>query len=186
MNTSIDLNNIPLGLYDILIGMDWLDKNHYFLDSHNKIFTCLDENGKQSTVKGVPRPISIRDISTLQLRRCFRKGCQLYAAHMEETNNKKAPILEYFLVLWEFEDVFQEILGFPPRREIYFSIDLVPGISPVSKKPYIMSTLELKELQMQLEELFNKGYINPSVSSWGAPVLFVKKKDGTLRLCIDF
>jgi hypothetical protein len=74
----------------------------------------------------------------------------------------------------------------PPKREIYFSIDVVPGYALVPKTPYRMSTLELKELQMQLEELLKKGYIHPSVSPWGAPVLFVKKKDGTLRLCIDF
>jgi hypothetical protein len=62
----------------------------------------------------------------------------------------------------------------------------MPGATPVSKTPYRMSTPELKELQMQLEELLKKGYIHPSVSPWGAPVLFVKKKYGTLRLCIDF
>jgi hypothetical protein len=62
----------------------------------------------------------------------------------------------------------------------------MPGVAPVSKAPYRMSTPELKELQLQLEELLKKGYILPSVSPWGAPVLFVKKKDGTLRLCIDF
>ena len=66
------------------------------------------------------------------------------------------------------------------------SIDLVPGAAPVSKTPYIMSTPELKELQMQLEELFKKGCIHPSVSPWGAPILFFKNKDGTLRLCIYF
>jgi hypothetical protein len=186
VNTSTDLNIIPLGSYDVLIGMDWLDKHHVVLDCHNKTFTCLDGNGKQSTVKGVPRPISIREISALQLKRCFRKGCQLYAAHVEEPVDTKGPSLEYFSVLQEFEDVFQEIPGFPPRREIDFSIDLVPGVAPVSKTPYRMSTPELKELQMQLEELLKKGYIRPSVSPWGAPVLFVKKKDGTLRLCIDF
>jgi hypothetical protein len=105
---------------------------------------------------------------------------------VEETDNKKGPSLEYFLVLQEFEDVFQEIPRFPPRREIDFSIYLVLGVSLVSKTPYRMRTLELKELQMQLEELLKKGYICPSVSPWGAPLLFVKKKDGTLRLCIDF
>jgi hypothetical protein len=99
-------------------------------------------------VKGVARPISIRDISALQLKRCFRKGCQLYAAHVEETGNTKGPSLEYFLVLQEFEDVFQEIPRLPPRREIDFSIDLGPGSASVSKTPYKMSTLELKELQM--------------------------------------
>jgi hypothetical protein len=148
MNTSIDLNIIPLGSYDILIGMDWLEKYHDVLDCHNKTFTCIDGNGKQSIVKGVPRPISIREISTLQLKKCFRKGCQLYAAHVEESDNTKGPSLEDFSILQEFEDVFQEILGLPPRREIDFSIDLVPGVAPVSKTPYRMSTPELKEFQM--------------------------------------
>jgi hypothetical protein len=77
VNTSIDVNIIPLGSYDILIGMDWLDKNHVVLDCHNKTFTRLDGNGKQSTMKGFPRSISIREISALQLKICFRKGCQL-------------------------------------------------------------------------------------------------------------
>ena len=94
VNTSIDLNINPLGSYDILIGMDWLEKHDGVLDGHNKTFTCLDRNGKQSTVKGVPRPISIREISALQLKRCFRKGCQLYAAHVEELENTKGPSLE--------------------------------------------------------------------------------------------
>jgi hypothetical protein len=74
-----------LGYYDILIGIDWLDKHHVVLDFHSKKFTCLDGDGKQSIVKGVPRPISIREILALQMKRCFRKGCQLYEAHVEET-----------------------------------------------------------------------------------------------------
>jgi hypothetical protein len=95
-------------------------------------------------VKGVPRPISIKEISALQLKICFRKGCQLYETHMEETDNTKGTSLKYFLVLYEFEDVFQEIPGLPPRREIDFSIDLFPGVASVSKTPYRMSTPELK------------------------------------------
>jgi hypothetical protein len=127
MNNIIDLNIIPLGSYDILIGMDWLEKHHVVLDCHNKTFTCLDGNGKQSIVKRVPKPISIRDISTLQLKICFRKGYQLYAAHVEEPANTKGPSLDNFSILQEFEDVFQEISGLPPRREIDFSIELVLG-----------------------------------------------------------
>ena len=73
VNTSVDLNFIPLGSYDILIGLDWMDKNHVVIDCHSKTFTCLDGDGKQSTMKGFPRPISIREISALQLKRCFRK-----------------------------------------------------------------------------------------------------------------
>jgi hypothetical protein len=105
---------------------------------------------------------------------------------MEETPKDKVPNIEDYVVLKEFEYVFKEIPGLPPKRDIDFSINMMPGAAPVSKTPYRMSTPELKELQMQLEELLKKGYIHPSVSPWGAPVLFVKKKDGTLRLCIDF
>ena len=85
VNTSVDINSIPLGSYDILIGMDWLDKHQVVLDYHRNTFTCLDGDGKQRTVKGVLRPMSITEISTLHRKRCFRKGCQLYAVHVEET-----------------------------------------------------------------------------------------------------
>jgi hypothetical protein len=81
---------------------------------------------------------------------------------------------------------FKRYLDYLRRGTSIFSINLMPGASRVSKAPYRMSTPELKELQLQLEELLKKGYIHPSVSPWGAPVLFMKKKDGTLRLCIDF
>src|SRR5215470_4865521 len=74
----------------------------------------------------------------------------------------------------------------PPEREISFSIDLVPGTGPISIAPYRMSPIELAELKRQIEELLAKYFIRPSVSPWGAPVLFVKKKDGSLRLCVDY
>jgi hypothetical protein len=85
--------------YDILIVMDWLDKHHVVLDCHNKTLTSLDEEGKQSTLKGIPRPISIREISSLQLKNLFKKGCQLYATHVEEPKMIKGPSLEYVSVL---------------------------------------------------------------------------------------
>ena len=79
-----------------------------------------------------------------------------------------------------------DILGLPPKRAIDFTIELVPGVAPVSKAPYRMSTPEMLELKMQWQDLLEKKFIRPSVSPWGAPVLSVKKKDGTLRLCIDY
>ena len=79
-----------------------------------------------------------------------------------------------------------EILGMPPKRDIDFCIDLVPGAEPISRAPYRMTTQELSELRLQLEDLLAKGCIRPSVSPWGVPVLFVKKKDGSLHLCIDY
>ena len=90
-------------------------------------------------------------------------------------------------VVRDYMDVFpNELLGLPPSREVEFTIDLLPGTAPISVAPYRMALMELKELKSQLQELLEKGLIQPSVSPWGAPVLFVKKKDGTLRLCIDY
>ncbi|KAL5558538.1 hypothetical protein UlMin_034749 [Ulmus minor] len=95
--------------------------------------------------------------------------------------------LEDVPVVNEFKGVFPEDLpGIPPDREITFEIELLPGTAPISKAPYRMAPAELKELQTQLQELLDKGFIRPSHSPWGAPVLFVKKKDGTLRMCIDY
>jgi hypothetical protein len=95
--------------------------------------------------------------------------------------------LEDFVVLQIFKDVFiEDIPKLHPRREIYFSIDLLSGSTPVSKVPYRMSVPELIELKIQLHELLDKEYIRPSVSPWGAPILFVKKRDGMLILCIDY
>jgi hypothetical protein len=143
VNTKTYLNIIPLGSYDCLIGIDWLDKHHTVLGSYNKVFTCLDEEGNSRTIQGIPRPISIKDISTLQLKICFRKACQIYAGHMEELARDKEPILEDYLLLKEYEDVFGELQGLPPKRDIGFSIDLMPRVARVSKTPYITSTPEL-------------------------------------------
>jgi hypothetical protein len=96
------------------------------------------------------------------------------------------PSLEDHPILREYRDVFpEEVTGLPPRRDIDFSIELAPGVVLVSRTPYRMSTPELVELKLQLKEMMDKGYIRPSVSPWGAPTLFVKKKNDTLRLCID-
>ena len=86
-----------------------------------------------------------------------------------------------------FPEVFPEKLpGVPPPREVEFAIDVAPRTEPISKAPYRMAPAELKELKSQLEEMLEAGFICPSTSPWGAPVLFVKKKDGSLWLCIDY
>ena len=90
-------------------------------------------------------------------------------------------------VVREFPDVFSDdITGLPQEREVEFTIDLIPGTEPISIPPYRTAPAELRELKAQLEELLSKGFIRPSISPWGAPVLLVKKKDGILRLCIDY
>jgi len=95
--------------------------------------------------------------------------------------------LKNIAVVQNFPEVFpNDIPGLPPNREIEFSIDLMPGVGPISMAPYRMSPSELAELKKQLEELLEKQFIRPSVSPWGAPVLLVKKKDGSFRLCVDY
>ncbi|GJT55724.1 reverse transcriptase domain-containing protein [Tanacetum coccineum] len=90
-------------------------------------------------------------------------------------------------VVREFEDVFPEdFSGLPPQRQVEFRIDLVPGATPIAKSPYRLAPSKMQELSGQLQELQDKGFIRPSHSPWGAPVLFVKKKDGSLRMCIDY
>ena len=130
--------------------------------------------------------ISVRQISAMQLKKFCRKGFQLYASHILEETGNEAPRLEDFHVLQEFRDVFpDEIPWLPPKRDIDFTIELVPREKTVSKTPYRMSTPKMLELKMQLQYLLEKKYIRLSVSPRGAPVLFVKKKDGTLTLRID-
>src|SRR3954471_19102704 len=90
-------------------------------------------------------------------------------------------------IVSEYPDVFpEELPGMPPDRDVEFLIDLLPGSGPIAKRPYKMSVDELKELKKQVREQLQKGFIQPSSSSWGAPVLFVEKKDRSQRLCIDY
>ena len=95
--------------------------------------------------------------------------------------------VEKIPVVREFLDVFSEELpGIPLEREVDLAIEIVPGIVPMSRAPYRTAPTEPKELKSQLQELLDKGFIGPSVSPWGTPVLYVKKKDDTLRMCIDY
>ena len=176
-----------LGSYDIVIGMDWLAAHKAKMDCYYKTLECVSEEGKRINLQGIRKPVSVRQISALQMRKYCRKGCPLYAVQVLKTTEGANTSPEDHPILREYRDVFpEEIPGLPPRRDIDFSIELAPGAVPVSRTPYRMSTLELVELKLQLKEMLDKGYIRPSVSSWVTSVLFVKKKDGRLRLCIDF
>jgi hypothetical protein len=95
--------------------------------------------------------------------------------------------LDEIPVVCEYPGVFpDELSGVPPDRDVEFVIELQPGTAPISKRPYRMPPKELAELKTQLQELLDKGYIRPSSSPWGCPALFVKKKDGSLRMCVDY
>ena len=101
--------------------------------------------------------------------------------------DEKRPDLDLPRVICEYVDVFpDELPGLPPQRVVDFSIKLHPGTPPISMTPHRMAPIELRELRVQLQELLDKGFIRLSTSPWGAPVLFAKKKDRTLRLCIDY
>jgi hypothetical protein len=95
--------------------------------------------------------------------------------------------VERIPVVCDYLDVFpDELPGMPPDRDIEFAIELQPGTAPISKRPYRMPPAELAELKKQLQELLDKGFIHPSTSPWGCPALFVKKKDESLRMCVDY
>ncbi|GJX97470.1 putative reverse transcriptase domain-containing protein [Tanacetum coccineum] len=118
------------------------------------------------------------------------KGCQAFLAHVttKETEDKlNEKQLEDVLIVQDFPEVFPEdLLGLPPTRQVEFQIDLILGTAPIARAPYRLAPSEMKEFLEQLKELSDKGFIRPSSSPWGAPVFFVKKKDGSFRMCIDY
>nr|GEX88275.1 putative reverse transcriptase domain, aspartic peptidase domain protein [Tanacetum cinerariifolium] len=124
--------------------------------------------------------------SALQARTLQSHGCEGFLATIHDTT-LDVPSIHDQPIVSEFPDVFpDELPVIPPVREVEFNIELIPGSEPISKAPYRMAPIELKELKDQLQELLERGFIRPTVSLWGAPVLFVKKKDGSMRLCIDY
>nr|GEZ84714.1 hypothetical protein [Tanacetum cinerariifolium] len=116
----------------------------------------------------------------------IENGCELFLAQVTRTMSKEKRV-EDVPVIRDFPEVFPEDLpGLPQPRQVEFRIDLIPGATPVARAPYRLAPSELKELSKQLKELSEKGFIRSSSSPWGAPVLFVKKKDGSFRMCIDY
>ena len=179
-------NLIPFKLreFDVILRMDWLSEHDAQIDCKKKKVTlrgCEDEKVEFQGQKQVKKFLTM-----IQAKRLLRQGCEVYLAHVIDVD-KKTPKIEDISVVNEFPDVFpDELPRLPPDREIEFAIDLAPVTEPVSKAPYRMAPVEMNELATQLQELLEKGVIRPSVSMWGAPVLFVKKKDGSMRLCIYY
>ncbi|GJZ98640.1 putative reverse transcriptase domain-containing protein, partial [Tanacetum coccineum] len=162
---NINLMPVELGSFDAIIGMDWLANNW----------------GHEAR---------LHIISYSKTQEYMLKGCPVFLAHVttkevEDKSEKKR--LEDVPIVRDFPEVFPEDLpGLPPTRQVEFQIDLIPGVAPVARAPYRLAPSEMKELSEQLKELSDKGFIRPSSSPWGAPVLFVKKKDGSFRMCIDY
>ncbi|XP_073138609.1 uncharacterized protein [Henckelia pumila] len=128
-----------------------------------------------------------RIISSLQAKQLVLDGCESFLASLSLTEFPARPSIVDVDVVRDFGDVFpDDVTGIPPDREVEFSIDLVPGTVPISKAPYILAPTEMRELKEQIQELLDKGFIRPRFSPWGAPVLFVKKKDESLTLCIEY
>ena len=180
------VNLIPfkLGEFDVILGIDWLTNYNAQIDYKEKKVTLESSDGVKVVFKGQKQ--AKKFLTIIQAKKLLRQGCEAYLAHVVD-KQKDVPKLEDILVVNEFPDVFpDELPGLPPDREIEFAIELAPEAEPVSKAPYRMAPVEMRELATQMQDLLDKGIIRPSVSPWGAPVLFVKKKDGSMRLCIDY
>ena len=181
-----DLITLPFREFDLILGMDWLTKHRAIVDCGQKtvVLRCSDQS--EVMVQGIGSSAMSNVISTMQARRFMRKGCETILVVILDSKRGQVDV-EKILVVREFPNVFpEELPGIPLEREVDFAIEIVLGTVPMSRAPYKMDPTELKELKSQLQELLDKGFIRPSVSPWGAPVLFVKKKDGTLRMCIDY
>jgi hypothetical protein len=154
---------------DIILGMDWFSKHKALIDCAKKFVKFTTSDGKELefvaelvvTAKGVANHAKVNQMDAIQ-------GSEVPVVH-------------------EFPDVFpEELSGMPPNRDIEFVIELKPATAPICKTPFRMTTLELAELKEHIKELLEKGFIHPSSSPWGAHVIFVLKKDGTQRSCVDY
>jgi len=170
----VNLICLPLEGLDVILGMDWLSANHILIDCNEKKVLFPSPEGEEVL------------LSSRQVDQAIQEGSQCFLILTQLSVEMERGHLG-MVVVGEFSDVFpDEVPGLPPSREIEFSIDLVPGAGPVSIAPYKMAPTELADLKKQIEELLEKQFIRPSVSPWGAPVLLVKKKDGSSRLCVDY
>lgn len=182
----VDLIAINMLHYNIILGMDWLSRHGDVLDFKKKTVTMTTEEGVVHVFKGHGPSDSSRIINAMTVAKLLRQGCDAYVCYALEERKDNVELHD-IPIAQEYPDVFPEnLLGLAPRRDVDFSIELEPGTAPISRAPYRMAPLEMQELKKQLEELVEMGFIRPSASPWGAPVLFVKKKDGSLRLCIDY
>ena len=175
-----DLIELSFREFDVILGMDWLSRNQVVVDYRMKRVALRTLSGKEVTFIGERSNHLSNVISTATTRTMVWKGCESYLAYVIDTKKAELSLLDIHTVC-DYPDVFlKELSGLPPQREIEFAINVVPGATPTSITPYRMALMELKELKLRLQDLLDKGFIHPSVSPRGAPVLFVKKKDGTL------
>ncbi|GJT45362.1 putative reverse transcriptase domain-containing protein, partial [Tanacetum coccineum] len=190
---DIDLMHVKLGSFDIIVGMDWLAKYHAVIVCDEKMVRIpygdevliIEGDGCKG---GSKSKLSI--ISCTKAQKYIQKGCPVYIVQVTERKSDDKPEkkrIKDVPVIRDFPKVFTEDLpGLPPTRQVKFQIELVPGATPIARSPYHLTPSEMQELSTQLQELSDKGFVRPSSSPWGASVLFVKKKDGSFKMCIDY
>nr|GEV13665.1 hypothetical protein [Tanacetum cinerariifolium] len=190
---NIYLRLVELGSFDVIIGMDWLRRCHAVIVCDEKLVRipygnetlifCGDKSNDE-------RESRLTIISCSKAQEYMANGCQIFLAQIsakKEEDKSEGKQLKDVPTIQDFLKLFPEDLpGLPPARPVEFQIDLIPGAALVARAPYQLASSEMKELSEQLQELSDKGFIRPSSSPWGAPVLFVKKKDGSFRMCIDY
>nr|GEW35269.1 putative reverse transcriptase domain-containing protein [Tanacetum cinerariifolium] len=182
---------VELGSFDVIIGMDWLEKYHALIVC-DEVVVRISYGDEVLIIRGdnCDGGSKLNIISCTTTQKYIQKGCQVYLAQVtskkaEDKLEKKR--LEDVPIVREFPKVIPEDLhGLPPARQVKFQIDLVHGAAPVARDQYRLVPAEMQEIFTQLQELSDRGFIIPSSSPWGAPILFVKKKDGSFRMCIDY
>ncbi|XP_070017426.1 uncharacterized protein [Nicotiana sylvestris] len=171
--------------FDVLMGVDWLSSCYAIVDCHAKIVKFEIPNKPNFILRGNQVPETCKIVSFMKAQRLLKKGCLGVLAIVNDTR-KETVSIKNVPVVREFDVFPKDLLELPPIREIDFGIDFLPDTQPTSIPPYRMAPTELRELKQQLQDLLDNRFIRPSVSLWGAPVLFVKKKDRSLRMCIDY
>ncbi|KAL0549384.1 hypothetical protein IC582_013866 [Cucumis melo] len=187
-NYVLDVTLLVLDMhdFDVILGMDWLLANHASIDCFGKEVVFNPSSGPSFKFRGADIVCIPKVISAMKASKLLSQGTWGILASVVDTREQEV-FLSSEPVVREYPDVFpDELPVLPPPREIDFVIELERGTAPISRASYRMARAELKELKVQLQELLDKGFIRPSVSPWGAPVLFVKKKDGSMRLCIYY
>ncbi|GJU36568.1 putative reverse transcriptase domain-containing protein, partial [Tanacetum coccineum] len=171
---------------------EWYNPDQYCLCFREKYIRVPYGNdmliiqGERSGIKSESR---LEVISSIRTQKYIDQGCQVFLIQMTKEEKAETPErrIEDVPIVRDFPEVFPEDLpGLPPTRQVEFHIELIPRAAPVARAPYRLAPAEMKELAEQLKELSDKGFIRPSSSPWGAPILFVKKKDGSFRMCIDY
>ena len=179
---TVDLMIMDMLKFDVILGMDWLIDYKIVIDCERRRVTAYTQDGTRMVFQGNKHDILPRTVYESKCQGQLTSWLASLTLEDEERSDLNLP-----RAVCKYVDVFlDELPGLPPQRAVDFGIELHPGTSPISMAPHRMAPVELQELRVQLQELLDKGFIRPSTSPWGAPVLFAKKKGKTLRLCIDY